>query len=68
MAWTTEDLATIEAAIASGVRKIKFSDREMEFPSIAELRATRQDIQNYLSSVSGVPQVRMVRMYTRNGF
>lgn len=68
MSWTTQDLATIDAAIASGVRRIKFSDREMEYPSIDELKNARTEIVNFLAQSTGTPQRRMVMIYTKSGF
>lgn len=68
MAWTTDDLATIEAALATGARKVRFSDREMEFPSVDDLRKVRSDIISSLSANGGTPQKRIVQIYTQSGF
>jgi hypothetical protein len=68
MAWTTDDLATIEAALATGAKSVKFSDREMEFPSVDDLRKVRSDIISSLAANGGTPQKRMVQMYTKSGF
>ena len=68
MAWTSADLATLDAAIASGVLKVKYSDRELEYQSMANLLVARTEIVNFLSQTSGPPQVRMVQIYTKNGW
>lgn len=38
MAWTNQDIVTLEAAIASGTRKIRFADgREITYHSLQEM-------------------------------
>jgi hypothetical protein len=39
MAWTAADLSALEAAIASGVTKVKYQDREVTYGSLADMRA-----------------------------
>lgn len=69
MAWTSDDLATIDAAIASGIREIQYQDRKVIYPSIDDLKAARTEIAAYLSQqANGQKPVRMVRVYTRNGW
>ncbi len=41
MAWTTTDLANIEAAIASGTLSVQFGDRRVQYQSIGELIKAR---------------------------
>jgi len=55
MAWTTTDLTAIETAIASGVLRVKFSDREVTYHYIDELFKVRDAIKNTLAgSTTGV--------------
>lgn len=68
MAWTNTDLATLDAAIASGARRIRFSDREMEFQSTSDMLLARTEIVNYLAQTGGPPQIRMVQIYTKSGW
>ena len=44
MAYTPDDLIVIERAIASGTRRVRFSDREVEYQSMQDLMAARSDI------------------------
>lgn len=44
MAYTPEDLAAIERAIASGERIVRFADRSVEYRSVDELIAARDRI------------------------
>jgi hypothetical protein len=36
--WSSDDIAALERAIASGARKVKFRDREVEYRSLDEMR------------------------------
>jgi len=38
--FTKEDIKELEKAIAKGVRKVKYTDKEIEYRSIAEMRET----------------------------
>jgi hypothetical protein len=38
MAITQEDIDALELAIASGAKKVKFSDRETEYRDLAEMK------------------------------
>lgn len=68
MPFTQTDLDTIDEAIASGVKRVKFADREIEFNSVEDLRTARTEILNGLSTNAGRQPVRMVRMYTGKGY
>ena len=49
MAYTAADLATIEAAIAKGAKKVKMSNgNEIEYQSLADMRAVRELIRQEL--------------------
>lgn len=39
--WTTEDLAAIEEAIASGILRVEYNDRDVTYRSIGELKEAR---------------------------
>ena len=38
MAWTVEDVEKLKRAIANGVRKVKYRDKEIEYQSTAQMR------------------------------
>lgn len=68
MPWTNSDLATIDQAIASGIRTIRFSDgKSQEYASIDDLKKARADIQLYILSQTGAPN-RQLRIFTDKGF
>lgn len=55
MAFTSADLTVIERAIASGVLRVKFSDREVTYQSIADLFKARDLIKDSIAgSTAGV--------------
>jgi hypothetical protein len=39
--WTADDLAALDAAIASGAKKVKYSDREIEYQSLSDMLKVR---------------------------
>lgn len=49
MAWTTDDLAAIDEAIASGQLTIEQGDRKMTYRSMAELMQARSMIADSLA-------------------
>jgi len=52
MAWTQTDLDEIEKAIATGARRVKFSDREVEYASTTDLLRVRDLIRKTLGTAS----------------
>jgi len=64
MAWTQSDLDVINKAIASGKRRVKFADREVEYHSIDDLLRARSEIQADLAR-QGRKRVRIVRLFGR---
>ena len=46
--WTTDDLAAIEKAIASGALKVEYNDRTVTYRSINELKQARELIKRCL--------------------
>lgn len=44
MAWAQSDLDRIEAAIASGTRKVRFQSHEVEYQSIGDMLKVREAI------------------------
>jgi len=54
MAWTQGDLDKISAAIAMGAKRVRFQTHEVEYHSVAEMRAIKTEIEKELSgSTSG---------------
>ncbi len=55
MAWTSDELAAIETAYKSGVKKVKFKDRETEFRDLSELKQILEDARAELSNKTRKP-------------
>lgn len=55
MAWSQTDLDKLEAAIAAGVRRVKYSDKEVEYQSVDDMLKARDLIRRALTT-SPVPQ------------
>lgn len=53
MAFTQTDLDKLEKAIASGVKKVKFSDREVEYHSMEEMLKARDLMRRQLKKAGG---------------
>lgn len=54
MAYTKDDLITIERAIASGSRRVRFADQEVEYRSLAELLKARDEIKAALNPAAAM--------------
>jgi len=68
MPWQSSDLATIDAAIASGAKTVRFQDRTIEYQSIKDLMDARTTINNYLMSLTTPPPTRQIRVFTDKGW
>jgi hypothetical protein len=64
MAYTTEQLAAIEAALASGQRVVQYNNRRIEYHSLTELSALRDRI---AASLASGPAARPRRILLRHG-
>lgn len=51
MSWTTTDLATLEAAIASGARRVSFADGSVEYNGLDSMLRARHLIRVSLGLV-----------------
>jgi len=69
MAWTQADLDTLDAAIASGVRRVRYSDgSEVEYRSLAEMKGAQDLIAASLDEQAGRRRVRSFRASFRSGY
>lgn len=55
MAWTQEELNTIEQAYKSGVKKVKFKDRETEFRDLSEMQKIIREARAELNGSTRTP-------------
>jgi hypothetical protein len=53
MAFTTTDLANLDHAIASGTKRVKYSDKEVEYRSLAEMLQARDLMRKELGITDG---------------
>ena len=67
--YTPTDLSTIQEAIATGTRRVRFTDgREVEYQSVKELLIAKADIVADLAIGSSRPIVRRIKIYTTKDF
>ena len=64
MAYTVEQLAAIEAALASGQRVVQYNNRRIEYHSLTEMQALRDKIAASLATSSSA---RPRRILLRHG-
>ncbi|WP_375592190.1 phage head-tail joining protein [Chitiniphilus eburneus] len=62
MAFTADQLARLEAAIAKGERVVQYDGRRVEYRTIDELIRARDEIRAALASQDG-PRSRVIRLY-----
>lgn len=68
MAFSADDLATIEAAITSGATLVRFGDgREVRYNTTGELIAAREAILQSIAAGSAVQPSRMTRVIYSDG-
>ncbi len=68
MPYTEQQLQALRDALASGVRKVRFADREMEFRDVAELKQAIATAEAELARSAGTPVARQIRVSTGKGF
>lgn len=68
MAFSQTDLDAIDRAIASGVLRVEFADRRVEYQSMADLLRARAAIAGAVTQSSGTPMVRQIRPIANNGW
>jgi len=50
MAWTTDDVARLEKAIASGKTRVSFGDRTVEYADLDAMRRARREMLDELAT------------------
>lgn len=53
MATLAEQQAALEAALASGEKRVKYRDREVEYRSVEEIQQALADVRARMSGTSG---------------
>lgn len=70
--WTLDELKgfrkALAAALASGHLRVRFSDREVTYRSLAEMRATLGQLARAIATREGVRPTRQIRADVSKGF
>ncbi len=67
MAYTSDQLAALERALASGEKMVRFGDRWTEFRSVSELRQAIAEVKASQATSAGT-RTRQIRIHTDKGF
>ena len=68
MPYPEQQLQALRDALASGVRRVRFADREVEFRDVAELKQAIATAEAEVAKSAGTPVVRQIRVSTGKGF
>lgn len=68
MPYIEQQLQALRDALASGVRRVRFADREVEFRDVAELKQAIATAEAEVAKSAGTPVVRQIRVSTGKGF
>jgi putative IMPACT (imprinted ancient) family translation regulator len=68
MAYTEEQLQALRNALANGVRRVRFADREIEYRDVDELKAAIAAAEADLARTNGTQLARQIRVFTNKGF
>lgn len=68
MTYTSEQLDALKRALATGERRVSFSDKMVEYRSIEELQAAIRTVEAELARTVGKSTKRQIRVTTAKGF
>ncbi len=68
MSYRSEQLEALQAALASGERRVTLGDQTVEYRSLAELQAAIRTVEAALARTAGTPRARQIRVTTDKGF
>ena len=63
MTYTTEQRDALKQAIASGVLRLSYDGKTVEYRSMTELKAALNEVEAALARDGGDPQTRRVKIY-----
>jgi hypothetical protein len=66
--YTVQQLQALRDALASGARRVRFGDREIEYRSLDELQRAIAAAEVEIARNNGTPPVRQLRVSTQKGF
>ncbi|MCC6363140.1 MAG: hypothetical protein IT165_06415 [Bryobacterales bacterium] len=67
MSYTPEQIAAMKNALASGVLRVRFADREMEYRSFKEMQAIIDAAEAEIAEQNGTPPNRQIHVSTSKG-
>jgi hypothetical protein len=62
MAWTTDDVAKLEKAIAAGKTRVTFGDRTVQWADLDAMRRARREMLDEIAASSGTQRPRVIRL------
>jgi hypothetical protein len=68
MAYTEQQLQALRDALATGVRRVRFGDREIEYRTIDELRAAIAAAEAEIAKDNATAVTRQIRVSTSKGY
>ncbi len=63
MPYTTAQRDALRQAIVSGVLRLSYDGRTVEYRSMAELKSALNEVETALARDSGKPQTRQIKIY-----
>jgi hypothetical protein len=66
--YTEQQLQALRDALAGGVRRVRFGEREIEYRTVEELKAALAAAEAELAKASGRSAIRQIRVSTEKGF
>jgi hypothetical protein len=66
--YTEQQLQALRDALAGGVRRVRFGEREIEYRTVEELKAAIAAAEAELAKASGRSAIRQIRVSTEKGF
>ena len=63
MTYTTAQRDALKQAIVSGVLRLSYDGKNVEYRSMAELKAALNEVETALARDSGQPQTRQIKIY-----
>lgn len=66
--YSDQQLQALRDALANGVRRVRFGDREIEYRTVEELKAAIAAAEADVARNSGAGVTRQIRVSTQKGF
>ncbi len=67
MSYTTAHRDALKQAIASGVLRLSYDGKTVEYRSMTELKAALNEVEAALARDSGKPHTRQIKIYAEKG-